>query len=196
MKRTVKHIWIFALLMALALTGCSASEKELPSGWDESWVRIAEYVGVEPLDGFELNESNDILSVSGLYYAAWVSGGGQDFVNSDGKDAVVYDAQIYVLLQECRGAEAAEEAVGSWITREKQSYEVGKTDTKPLGAQDFEILPLVSRSESNPYTHGTAAFAARDKWAISMELMCMDSFTGDPQTILEQFLAGFHYNEE
>lgn len=191
----MKRIWMFALLMALALTGCSASDQEPPAGWDESWVRIAEYVGVEPLDGFELDESNDTLSVSGLYYAAWASGNGRNFVNADGKDAVVYDAQIYVLLQECRGAEEAKEAVGSWIAREKQAYEVNEPYTKSLGAQDFELLPLISGSEGNPYTHGTAAFAARGKWAVSVEFMCADSFAGDSQMILEQFLAGFHYNE-
>lgn len=192
----MKRIWIFALLMVLALTGCSGADKEPPPGWDESWVRIAEYIGVEPLDGFELNESNDTLSVSGLYYAAWTSGDGQNFVNTDGKDAVVYDAQIYVLLEECRSGSAAEEAVGSWIAREKQSYEVDGTYTRSLGEQDFEILPLISGREDNPYTHGTAAFAVRDKWAVSVEFMCADSFAGDSQTILEQFLAGFHYNEE
>lgn len=192
----MKRNLIFALLMALVLTGCSAADKELPPDWDESWIRIADYVGVEPLDGFVLNESNDTLSISGLYYATWTSGDGQDFVNADGKDAVFYDGQIYVLLQECRNAEAAVEAVGTWIAREKQSYTVDETYTSSLGAQDFEILPLLSGSEGNPYTHGTAAFAARDQWAISVEFMCADGFAGDSQTTLEQFLSGFHYSEE
>ncbi|MDE6259845.1 MAG: hypothetical protein K2M42_03130 [Oscillospiraceae bacterium] len=195
MKRTVKLIWIFALLMALALAGCSASGQELPAGWDESWVRIAEYVGVEPLDGFTLNESNDLLSISGLYYATWTAGDGQDFVNADGDEAIVYDAQIYVLLEECRSADAAQEAVGAWIAREKQSYGAEGTYTKSFGTQSYEIMPLISGGEDNPYTHGTAAFAARDQWAISVEFMCTDSFTGEPQTLLEQFLSGFHYNE-
>ena len=192
----MKRIWIFALLAALVLTGCSSADQELPPGWDESWVRVADCIGVEPLDGFTLNESNDLLSVSGLYYTTWASGDGQDFVNADGKEAVVYDAQIYVLLEECRSGSAAEEAVEAWITREKQSYETGDADTKSLGGQDFEILPLISGSEGNPYTHGTAAFAARDEWAISAELVCSDSFSGDSQMILEQFLDGFHYNDE
>lgn len=190
----MKRIWIFALLAALMLTGCSNTEQELPPGWDENWVLIADYIGVEPLDGFTLNESNDLLSVSGLYYATWTSGDGQDFVNADGKEAIVYNAQVYVLLEECRSADAAKKAVETWITREKQSYETGDADTKSLGGQDFEILPLIAGSEGNPYTHGTAAFAARDEWAISVELVCADSFEENSQEILEQFLAGFHYS--
>ena len=190
----MKRIWIFALLAALMLTGCSSAEQDLPPGWDENWVLIADYIGVEPLDGFTLNESNDLLSVSGLYYATWTSGDGQDFVNSDGKEAIVYNAQVYVLLEECRSADDAKKAVETWITREKQSYETGVADTKSLGGQDFEVLPLISGSEGNPYTHGTAAFAARDEWAISVELVCGDNFEENSQEILEQFLAGFHYS--
>ncbi len=192
----MKRIWIFALLAVLALTGCTDSSAELHPDWDESWVRIAEYIGVEPLEGFTLNESNDALSMSGLYYATWTSGDGQKFVNADGGEATVYDAQIYVLLEECRTSEAAEEAVGAWIAREKSSYSSGESYTKSFGNQDFEILPLVSGSEGNPYTHGTAAFAVRDEWAVSVEFVCSDTFTEDSQPVLEQFLAGFHYSEE
>ena len=190
----MKRILLFALAAAMALTGCSASDQELPPGWDESWVQLARYVAVEPLDGFTLNESNDVLSVSGLYYATWTAGDGRDFVNADGEEAIVYDAQVYLLLEECRSAEAAGNAVETWIAREKQSYKTGDACTKSFGGQDFELLPLISGSEANPYPHGTAAFAARDKWAISAELVCSDGFAGDSQAILEQFLAGFHYN--
>lgn len=192
----MKRIWVFALLMVLALTGCSGADQELPPGWDESWVQVAGYVGVEPLDGFTLNESNDLLSVSGLYYATWTAGDGQDFVNADGDEAIVYDAQIYVLLEECRSAEAAQEAVGTWIAHEKQSYGAEETYTKSFGTQSFEMMPLISGSGDNPYTRGTAAFAVRDEWGISVELVCSSSFAGDSQAILEQFLAGFHFIEE
>lgn len=191
----MRRLWIAALIAALALTGCAKTEEPHPD-WDGSWVRIADYVGVEPLEGFTLNESNDALSMSGLYYATWASGDGRDFVNNDGAEATVYDAQIYVLLEECRDREAAEEAVGTWIARERQSYEAGETYPKTFGTQNFEILPLISGSEGNPYPHGTAAFAVRNQWAISVEFVCSDRFDGDSQAILEQFLAGFHYSEE
>lgn len=192
----MKRIWICALLAALALTGCAGQAEDPHPDWDESWVRIGEYIGVEPLEGFTLNESNDVMSLSGLYYATWTAGEGQAFTNADGNDATVYDAQIYVLLEECRDAEAAKAAVGMWIAREKQSYETGETNTVSFGTQNFQIIPLLSGSESNPYPRGTAAFAVHDQWGISVELVCSDRFTGDPQAILEQFLTGFHYSEE
>jgi len=192
----MKRLWLFALAAVLALSGCAGSDEDPHPDWDESWVRIAEYVGVEPLEGFALNESNDALFMSGLYYAAWTAGDGRDFVNSDGGKATVYDAQIYVLLEECRGPEAAQEAVGTWIAREKQSFQTADAFTRSFGAQDFQILPLVSGSEDNPYPRGAAAFAVRNEWAISVELVCSDRFEGDSQTILGQFLSGFHYSEE
>lgn len=192
----MKRIWIFMLLAALALTGCSSAGREPPPGWDESWVRIADYIGVEPLDGFTLNESNDLLSASGLYYAAWAAGDGQSFVNADGKDATVYDAQIYVLLQECRSRSDAEKAVEAWIHRERQSYETEDAGAKAFRGQEYEVLPLISGGGGNPYTHGAAAFTVRDDWAVSVELVCADGFEGEPAAILEQFLAGFHYAEE
>ena len=192
----MKRIWIFALLTALALTGCSGQREDPHPDWDESWVRVAEYVGVEPLDGFTLNESNDVMAISGLYYATWTTGEGQAFTNANGEEATVYDAQIYVLLEECRDAEAAAEAVGLWIAREKQSYETGETCTKEIGAQEFEVIPLLSGNEGNPYGHGTAAFAARDEWGICVEFVCTDRFTGDSQALLERFLSGIHYSAE
>lgn len=195
----MRRIWICALLAALALlalAGCEGSGGKGDPDWDEDWVQLAGYVGIEPVDGFTLDESNDTLSVSGLYYAAWTSGEGQAFSNAEGKEATVYDAQIYVLLEECRSAEAAGKAVGEWTAREEETYEVGETETKTFGTQDFALLPLLSGSEDNPYTHGTAAFAVRDKWALSVELMCTDNFTGDSRALLEDFLTGFHYSGE
>lgn len=192
----MKRIWSIVLLAALALTGCAGLSGDAHPDWDGSWTRIAEYVAVEPLEGFTLSENNDVLSMSGLYYAAWTSGDGRDFINDEGEDAVVYDAQIYVLLEKCRSAEAAEEEVGSWIAREQRSYETGESRSKSVGTQTFTVLPLISGSETNPYSRGAAAFAVREDWAVSVELVCADGFAGDPDTILEQFLAGFHYSGE
>lgn len=190
----MRRIWIWVLLTALLLTGCSQAETRHPE-WDESWVRIADAVGVEPMEGFTLNESNDVLAVAGLYYATWTCGDGREFVNADGKDATVYDAQIYVLLEECTAAEDARQTVEEWIAREKTSYETAETEEKAFADQKFTVLPLISGKETNPYGHGVAAFAVRGNYAISVELVCSDRFTDDPQAVLTQFLNGFHYGE-
>lgn len=194
MKQWMKRSWLFALAALLALTGCGGQDGEAHPDWDESWVRMADYVAIETPEGFALNESNDVLSISGLYYATWTTGEGRTLVNADGEEAMVYDAQIYVLLEECRDGEAAAAAVGSWIAREQQAYEAGETETASFAGQEFTLLPLISGGEDNPYGHGTAAFAVRDQWAVSVELVCSDRFTGDSQQALTGFLEGFHYS--
>lgn len=187
-------LWTGLLLTVLLLTGCSQAADPHPE-WDDSWVRIAEAIGVEPMEGFTLNESNDVLATAGLYYATWTCGEGQEFVNEAGEDAVVYDAQIYVLLEECSGEEEARQEVESWIAREKESYESEETGTRTLADQEYEILSLVSGREENPYGYGTAAFAVRGSCAVSVELVCSERYAGDPQDTMTQFLNGFHYGD-
>lgn len=191
----MRRIGILALLAALLLAGCSEPAAQSHPEWDESWFRLGEDIGIEPLEGFSLNESNDTLSLSGLYYATWTCGDGRDYVNADGEDATVYDAQIYVLLQECGDGETAAQEVKEWIAHEEQSYTCGETSTEVFGTQEFKILPLLFGTEGNPYGSGVAAFAVRENLAISVELVCSDQFTDDPQPVLTQFLAGFHYSE-
>lgn len=205
MNGATKRILAFGLPVVLVLAGVfvlastvlGGSGEDRHPDWDESWVRMAEYIGVEPVEGFTLNEHNDTLYMAaGIYYATWTTGEGRDYTNAEGESATVYDAQIYMLLEECYDAEGAEAAIGKWTAREKQAYEAGESDTKAYAGQDFQVLPLLSGREGNPYPSGAAAFAARDKWAISVELVCSDRFTGDAQLILEQFLTGLHYSEE
>ena len=83
-----------------------------------------------------------------------------------------------------------------WIDLERENYEAGETLTKTYAGQEFDLFPLLQSAEDNPYTHGAAAFAVRDNWAISVELLCQDSFERDAQTCLIKFLSGFHDNDE
>ena len=194
MKRTIS----LALLAVLLFTGCAAqtgpTNEEL--GWDKDWVRVGALLGVEPVDGFTLSENIDAMGIFGLYYATWVTGEARDYTNADGDKAQIYDAQIYVLLQQSKNADEAQSALEEWISREREAYEAGEILTATCAGQEFDLFPLLRSGEDNPYTHGAAAFAARDDWAISVELLCQDSFEGDPQTCLTQFLSGFHYNDE
>lgn len=195
-RKSVKRYTIIILMLSLLLfTGCSKVPTNAELGWDEDWYRAGELLGVEPLDGFVLNESGDVLSVNGVYYDTWVSGDEREYVNSDGKISKIYDAQIYLLTELCRSEELAEEEAAAWIAREKLSYSTGEISAAEYGDVRFELLPLLSAGENNPYTHGVSAFASHKAWAICVEFLCGDGFDGDPQKIIEQFLNGLHYIE-
>ena len=72
----MKRILAFALLAALLLTGCAGpsmpTNEEL--GWEEDWVRVGTLLGVEPMEGFALDDNKDALGPAGLYYAVWTAG--------------------------------------------------------------------------------------------------------------------------
>ena len=194
----MKRVISLALLAVLLLSGCAAqtgpTNEEL--GWDKDWVRVGVLLGVEPVDGFTLSENKDVMGIYGLYYATWTAGEAQDYVNADGDEAQLYDAQIYVLLQQNKSADEAKTSLEDWIGREREAYQTGEMRIETYAGQEFNLLPLLQAGEDNPYTHGAAAFAARGGWTISVELLCQDSFEGDAQTCLVRFLSGFHYIDE
>ena len=194
----MRRVISLALLALLLLTGCAArtgpTNEEL--GWGGDWARVGALLGVEPMDGFTLSENIDAMGVYGLYYATWTAGEARDYTNADGDEAQIYDAQIYVLLQQCKSTDEAKSALEDWIGRERETYEAGETQTETCAGQEFDFFPLLRAGEDNPYTHGAAAFAVRDDWALSVELLCQDSFGDDAQTRLIEFLSGFHYSDE
>lgn len=192
----MKQIGIILLAVSILLTGCAGTANQRDPSWEESWTAIGSHLAIEPLEGFELNESNDVLSISGLYYATWTCGEGQAYVNGDDEDATVYDGQIYMLLEECADGESAAADISDWIALEEQSYETGARECLTVGPQEFQLLPLIQGDSSNPYFYGIAAFAVRGQNAISVELVCSERFTGEPREVLEQFLSGFHYAAE
>ena len=190
----MKRILALVLLAALLLSGCSAAEGN--PEWDESWIPLGEAAAIEPMEGFSLYETNDTLSPYGLYYATWACGEERDYVNQEGENAKIFDAQIYVLLEQCGDGEEAAREVESWIDREKQTYTCGEEKNETFAGQEFRLLPLLSGKEGNPYSFGIGAFARRGECAVSVELVCSERFAEDPEAVLARFLNGFHYSED
>lgn len=190
-----RYFLCLVLAIATLFSGCGAAAEELPADWEADWTVVSPLLAVEPFENYTLHESNDALYVSGIYYATWVTGEARPHTNEDGESAEIFDAQIYVLVQEFRSADSAGSNAAQWIAREKQSYDTDEEFYVTCGDQEFTILPLRSSGGSNPYSYGAAAFAVRGSWAICVEFLFADGYETDVQNTMEAFLNGFHYSE-
>lgn len=186
---------IFALILALSLLLCGCGSESLPADWDESWTVIAPFLAAEPMEGFTFGESDDILGLSGVYYATWTNGDAREFTNAEGELTSIFNSQIYVVAQECRTEAEAEQNLAAWMARERQNYEIGEEISLTVNGLDYILLTMVSGKEGNPYGFGCAAFTVSGTNAICVELVCSDTFTGEPRIVLEEFLQGLHYSE-
>lgn len=182
------------LLLALALLiGCA---KEPPVDEHPEWetypVRFGNVLAAETIDSFALNETNDVMSIAGLWYATWTAGEEREIQNTQGKDAKVYDAQIYLLLKEGQTEKGTEADVRDWIKRETDAYETTET-TVTLNGRKYRVLHLISSGENNPYHHGEAAFLQFGANAVTVEVLAKEGFSGNTEEILMQFLNGLHF---
>lgn len=189
----MKKVWLLLAALALLLTGCGRQDKH--PEWPEDWTRFGELMAVEAPENFAPGEFNDALSVNGIWYATWICGEPRTVQTAESEEATAYDAQIYLLIMECGSEDEAKASITDWIARESQNYEAGDSYGFSAAGQHFSGLPLLAGSADNPYSRGAAAFAVRGDLAISAELLCADSFSGDAQAILERFLSGIHYGE-
>lgn len=185
-----RQIWIW-LLAALLLTGCAVPEVKEHPDWEADWFVFGNQLAAETPGGFALNESNDIMSIAGLYYATWTQGAGEPITNAQGRDAVVYDAQIYMLLKECETAQNAEKEIADWMKREADAYETSGFSLTAAGS-DYDALELIRAKNENPYQHGAAAFGVIGTNAVSVELLCREGWNGDVMKTLSGFLNGLH----
>ena len=190
----MKKAWIILAALALLLCGCGQQKDSHPE-WDEDWTRFENLLAAETLDGWILYEYNPTLSMGGIWYATWATGEERMLTNADGEEAAAYDAQIYLLVKECGSEDEAAQNIADWLDREAQSYESGESFERSVGGQSYTFLPLNEANADNPYSHGAAAFGLRGNLAISVEVLCVDGFVDDPQSLLEQFLSGIHYGK-
>lgn len=187
-KRGILLLLAIVLLIACARTPQSDAHPE----WNTYPVRFGDVLAAESVDGFELNESNDVMSISGLWYATWTTGEGEQIENAQGKEATVYDAQIYLLLKEGQTEKGAENDVADWIEREKAAYETTEA-TVTVAGREYRVLHLIKSGEGNPYHHGTAAFLLFGANAVTVEVLAKEGCEGDTEAILLQFLNHLHF---
>lgn len=188
---------IGAILCGCLLVGCS----QLPppanaadgAAWSEDWVTVGNIIGVDTPDSVEAQENSDGLADKGMYYATWSIGNEMPYVNADGKDAKVYDAQFYLLLAGYDAAEKAEDALADWQSMAASQYNVEETAEAVYNGQPFTVMTYTYASETNPYQRGASAFGVYRNYAISVEMSCQEDFDGDAQALLADFLEHCHY---
>lgn len=193
----MKKFGLFLLTLALCLTGCgqaSPLQAEDGSAWSDDWVTVGNVVGVETPEGMTARENNTALATSGMYYATWSIGEAEPYVNEDGEDAEIYDAQTYLLLAGYNAAEKAEENMAKWMSMANERYTVDGTQFVTCNGQTFTVLTYSFDSETNPYAKGASAFGVYRNYALSVELSCREGFSGDPLDVLADFLEHCHYS--
>ena len=189
MKKTV----ILLLISILLITGCAKRPAEDPHPeWNEYPIRFGDVLAAETIEGFTLNETSDVMSIAGLWYATWTTGEGEQIENAQGKEATVYDAQIYLLLKEGQTETGAKNDVADWIEREQGAYETTES-ALTVNGHEYRVLHLLSGSEDNPYHHGEAAFLLIGANAVTVEVLAKEDHPGDTEAILIQFLEHLHY---
>ena len=167
------------------------------SAWDENWTMLGAALGVEePGNGLVLLDNNTALAADDTYLATWASGEAIPYVNADGDDTEIYEAQIYLLLMGCKDAANAQANVDEWIARTGETYAVTDTRAETCNSQEYTVLAYTCGSDTNPYHRGVSAFAVFENYAVSVELTCLEEYAGDEAAILTAFLTGCHYSAD
>lgn len=195
----MKKPGILALLLTIfvALSGCGQLPPEQAAdglNWSENWITVGSVLGVDTPEGLTPRENNKALAANGMFYATWSIGEPSPYVNADGEDATIYDAQIYVLLAGADSPEKAEGAMENWLAMAQGQYDVSQTTTEICNGRAFTVITYAYASEENPYSGGASAFGLYRNHAISVELSCQKDFSGNPSEILLDFLNHCHYS--
>lgn len=191
-----KRISLLLAALCLCLAGCAALPPERAadgSDWGKGWVTMGGVLGVDTPEGLTPRENNEALSANGMFYATWSMGEGEDYANEDGEDAVLYDAQFYILLADASSAEEAEAAADGWLELADGRYRVDGRFEETYNGQPFTVLAYTYGSDTNPYQRGASAYGVYRNFAVSVELSCRADFPGDAPELLGEFLEHCHY---
>ena len=126
----MKKLLGLCLCMALLLTGCGRTAPPKAAdgaSWSEDWVTLGRVIGVDTPEGLTPRENSDVLSTKGMYYATWSAGEAVPYVNEDGEDAQLYDAQVYLLAAGYDSTQKAEETAAEWLAMAGEQYAVEET---------------------------------------------------------------------
>lgn len=189
---------IFFLLLCtmLLLSGCASLSPRIEKETVEDASHIVLGHSLEVNNSNErlvLIDSNSTLAADGLFYASWGMGNAEEYENSDGDMAKLYDANLYLLLGEAKDSISAQENMDIWLNAAKTNYEVLQEEELVCNGQTYTLLTYNCVSEDNPYDHGISVFGAVGSNAVCMELTCREAFEEDLKSILTDFINDCSY---
>lgn len=187
------------MFMTLMLTSCSQSSSLLEDEpiENKAFLEIGRHLTVNNTnESLILYDYKEALAGDGLYYASWRIGESEPYENSDSDTVNLYDAQLYLLLEEFANDEKAQENMDAWLDRGRSNYQVSTEEEIVYNGQTYLVLTYTFQNENNPYARGVSAFAVRDNLAVCAELTCQEDFTEDLKTILTDFLENCTYNTD
>lgn len=193
---------LLALLTALALlAGCAAAypDRDLAGNpWDDNWTMLGGDFGIEtPGYEFGLYNNNMALAANDMYMVTWVRGEPREYVNADGVTNPCYDAEVYALLITYKDAASAAADKADWVAQANEMYAVNSQTTETHNGQDYTVMTYTyGDGADTPYERGASAFAAFDRYAVTVELSCSDLFDEDALTVLQSVLDGCHIDED
>ena len=190
----MKTKFIYLLLCSiLLLTGCSSSLNE-DVAENTEYVTVGNTLKVKNTDEqLTLLDNKEALAAEGLYYATWVIGNSEPYKNSDGDTVDLYDAQLYLLLGKAKNSEDAQDNADTWLAAAKTNYEIITEKEDSFNGQFYSIITYNCKGIDTPYDHGISAFCTFKDSALCIELTCQETFTGDLEPILTNFLNNCQY---
>ena len=189
---------IVGLLLCAGLAGCSEKEVPLPekaadgAAWSKDWVTAGNLVGVDTPEDLRLLENLNALENSDMYYASWVAGEGTPYVDSEGNDILLYDAQLSLLLSQKDPEEIAPFLTELQGTVASQ-YDIGETWEETCNGLKFSVLTCTYPEGTNHYERGVSAFGSCGNYAVIVEFSSRKGYEGDLAAILTGFLNNCHW---
>lgn len=181
------------------LAGCAepSIEQDTVSTDESGNLEIGTTLTVTKTDEqLKLLDNKTALEADGLYYATWGIGNSEPYENSDGETVDLYEAQLYLLLEESKDHNDAQENMDTWLSTARTNYNVSSEEEFSSNGQTYTLLTYTCKGSDTPYSHGISAFAVSESSAVCIELTCIESFQGNLRNILTDFLNCCYYSND
>lgn len=183
---------VISIILCLMLSACGAKLPEKAAdgtAWEDSWTTIGGFLGVEPMEGWDILRNEDVLAAEGIFYTAWSYGASYTDTKESGDEITIYDGQIHLVLQEADSPKEAESTLQEWKALVAEHYPDGEvTPLEYLGESDTVTTYALSED-----SRGASVAFVRGNHAIQVDVVTLNGTHLEPTEVLAEFLSRCHY---